>query len=573
MTKLSELKAATSLVELAFVLGIPASAIAYTLYIAPGPKYTTFDIPKRAGGARKISAPNERLKDLQEKLADLLVECRREIEAAEPKRKIVSHGFRKECSIITNARQHRCRRYVLNLDIEGFFPAFNFGRVRGFFIKNQNFALHEKVATVIAQIACYENALPQGSPCSPIISDLITLVLDMRMIGLMKKHKCTYSRYADDLTISTNLKEFPTKLAYPFEQGSSLWVLGDDLLEALHRAWFSVNHKKTRMQYRDSRQLVTGLSVNKKINIRSDYYRRTRSMCYSLFMSGSYIKPGKPGSPIGTPAVGNISALEGILNHIYFVKQQENARTGAERDFRDRHGIERLYGRFMFYKSFVALEKPIILAEGKTDSIYLRGAIKRLNAYHAVLRTIKAGTAVNNISFLKHSHLTREMLGLDSSSSYFPNFVHNYGELVSKFKHAPLQHPVIILIDNDDGAKGVFGVLNNKKINITHKTNAPFYAVTRNLYVVKTPEAATSSAYSQIEDLFDGATRSVELNGKKFNKKNDTNTATEYGKAYFADYVVAPNINTIDFSGFTPLLDRILAVIAYHKQVVAAGAQ
>ena len=57
---------------------------------------------------------------------------------------------------------------MLNLDLEEFFPSFNFGRVRGFFIKNRDFALHEKVATVIAQIACHDNALPQGSPCSPV---------------------------------------------------------------------------------------------------------------------------------------------------------------------------------------------------------------------------------------------------------------------------------------------------------------------------------------------------------------------------------------------------------------------
>ena len=326
MSRLTALKAATSLTELAPILGLPASALAYTLYIAAGPKYTTFTIPKKRGGVRAIAAPTARLKGVQEYLTDLLTECRLEIEAAEP-RKLVSHGFREGGSIITNARQHKNRRYVLNLDLEGFFPAFNFGRVRGFFIANKNFALHKNVATVIAQIACHDNALPQGSPCSPIISDLIAHLLDMRLVSLMKKHKCTYSRYADDLTISTNQAKFPEKIAYQLEPGSSAWVLGDDLLETVHRAGFSANHKKTRMQYRDSRQVVTGLTVNKKVNIRADYYRTTRSMCQSLFTSGVYIKPGKPGSTAGTPAPGSIAALEGILNHIYFVKKQEQLRT------------------------------------------------------------------------------------------------------------------------------------------------------------------------------------------------------------------------------------------------------
>ena len=116
---------------------------------------------------------------------------------------------------MTNAYIHKRRRYVLNLDLEDFFPSFNFGRVRGFFIKDKHFALHERVETIIAQIACHDNELPQGSPCSPVISNLIAHLLDVRLARLAKAHKCTYSRYADDITFSTNRKEFPSDLAAP----------------------------------------------------------------------------------------------------------------------------------------------------------------------------------------------------------------------------------------------------------------------------------------------------------------------------------------------------------------------
>jgi hypothetical protein len=298
----------------------------------------------------------------------------------------------------------------LNFDIEGFFPALNFGRVRGFFVTNNNFALHPNVATVLAQISCHENALPQGSPCSPIISDLIGHILDMRFLSLMKKHKCTYSRYADDITISTNLTAFPERIAYQLTPTASAWILGDDVLEAVCRAGFSINHKKTRMQYRGSRQLVTGLCVNEKVNIRSDYYAKTRSMCHALFKSGTYLKPGKPGSTIGTPAPGNMFALEGILNHIYYVKKQELARQKAGGSatskpplrFKDRHGIDRLYGRFLFYKKFVAQEKPTIIAEGKTDNVYMKAAIKSLGTYHHILRKTVGGVTSNNVTFFKH---------------------------------------------------------------------------------------------------------------------------------------------------------------------------
>ena len=98
---------------------------------------------------------------------------------------------------------HVGSKYVLNIDLQDFFDSFNFGRVRGFFIKNRNFQLNPDVATVIAQIACYDNKLPQGSPCSPVITNLISHSLDIRLASLAKKYKCTYTRYADDITFST----------------------------------------------------------------------------------------------------------------------------------------------------------------------------------------------------------------------------------------------------------------------------------------------------------------------------------------------------------------------------------
>lgn len=76
----------------------------------------------------------------------------------------LSHGFERKRSIITNSMMHVGKNHVFNMDLESFFASFNFGRVRGFFIKNRNFNLDPQVATVIAKIACHNNELPQGSP-------------------------------------------------------------------------------------------------------------------------------------------------------------------------------------------------------------------------------------------------------------------------------------------------------------------------------------------------------------------------------------------------------------------------
>jgi hypothetical protein len=183
---------------------------------------------------------------------------------------------------------------------------------------------------VIAQIACYEGSLPQGSPCSPVIADMIAHILDVRLAQLARRHKATYSRYADDLTFSTNQREFPAALAHREDKPGSEWQLGAALTSTIERCGFTVNPAKTRMQVRASRQMVTGLTVNKKVNVPQDYYRAVRSMCNALFQTGSYHRP-IPKAGVGTDTapvdlIKKSGPLEGMLSHIYHIKDQSARR-------------------------------------------------------------------------------------------------------------------------------------------------------------------------------------------------------------------------------------------------------
>lgn len=225
MSHLQKLKAATSRKELAVILGYKPKTLTAIVYQTPlASKYTSFDIDKKSGGKRTIKAPEPKLKRLQTHLSHVLYQCLAEIErqrGAKP----ISFGFREDRSIIENAARHKRKRWVLNLDLEDFFPSFNFGRVRGFFLKDNAFGLHPEVATTIAQIACDGTALPQGSPCSPVISELIAQILDMRLVRLAKKYGVTYTRYADDITFSTSQKDFPTGLATVDPNHPAIWHL------------------------------------------------------------------------------------------------------------------------------------------------------------------------------------------------------------------------------------------------------------------------------------------------------------------------------------------------------------
>lgn len=568
MSALISLKSATTFNDIAVLLGYKPKGLAFILYKIPVEyRYQTFKIKKKGGEDREIKAPTPLLKEAQRRLSDLLYACRREIEAE--RGGAISHGFRKGYSIVTNAQPHKCRRFVLNLDLENFFPTFTFQRVRGYFIKDASFALNPKVATVIAQIACDGVALPQGSPCSPIISDLVGQILDLRLVRLAKKHRVTYSRYADDLTFSTNQRIFPTALAAQHPGNTSEWLLGEELIQRIENTDFKINHQKTRMHCRGSRQLVTGLTVNAKVNIRSEYYRKARSMCQTLFDHGQYhlrVLPPQEGEADGCPkpdVTHKIAPLEGVLSHIYYVKSLGDRRDDKEK--RDEpNATAKLYRRFLFYKYFVRPEQPLIIGEGKTDGIYLREAIKHLPQFHPNLGAFDGPTFKLALKVFRYSKLAREILELGGGSGDLRGPVLDYLRLLKNIRHRPMAHPVILVLDNDEGLGPVAGTIKkNFKVDITLTSTSPFYHVTNNLYVVKTPEHPPGQ--SCIEDLFPPALLQVKLDGKSFNPKKAHGEDSEYGKAEFADKVVRANAHTIDFSGFVPLLERIQAVLTYHQ--------
>lgn len=577
MSVLENLKNAASRKDLAQILGYKLNRLTYIVYkTPPDQKYKKFSIPKHGGGERQICAPVASLKTLQRRLANVLYECRVEIDRDNDRRPL-SHGFRRKLSIITNARQHKRRRYVLNLDLQDFFPTFNFGRVRGFFLRNNSFKLNNEVATLIAQIACFENGLPQGSPCSPIIADLIAHILDVRLAQLAKRHGLAYSRYADDLTFSTSQPSFPPSIAAPVTAGSPKWTLGKDLTKAIQRAGFIVNPAKTRMQFRTSRQLVTGLTVNAKVNIRPEYYRWARAMCHRLFKTGEYHRPVGAKSGQSQP-IESLGPLEGILSHIHHVKD-----TIDDRDKKEKKGnattARKLYARFLKYRYFVRLERPLIVCEGKTDSVYLRHAIRRLTNFHPKLGSEERTTFTSAVAFFSYTNQAGHILDLNGGAGELQNFFiksskKGYKHDIQRFKHRPLKHPVIVLIDNDNGAKGIFDTVSSSKnysIKIDLKSSAPFFHVTDNLYLVKTPEQGPDGV-SCIEGFFDPSLLETELKGKKFNPHKDFDPDSEYDKWVFATQVVQPNAATIDFTGFVPLLERIVAVIDDYTPPTAATA-
>lgn len=560
MTAIGRLKACTTLGDLALLLGIKPAGLSYVLYkIDDDDKYTEIEIPKRSGGKRTIHVPIDQLKIVQRRLAAHLALCLQEIESSRgvAGECVLSHGFKKGLSIVSNAKRHRNRRYVFNLDLSDYFPSINFGRVRGYFHQNRDFQLPIKVATILAQIACRKGSLPQGSPCSPIISNLIGNILDVHLAHLGARNGCTYTRYADDLSFSTNLKDFPGAIAVQAETPSG-WLPGPELTSRIRRAGFAINPAKTRMSTRNSRQMVTGLVVNQVVNVPSEYYKNTRAMCDKLFRTGSY--DYTPGAR--TPGPGRIlEPLHGRLSYIFNVKFPRLE--GGKRKAFDWQGqmpsTYRLYRRFLDYKYFYGIQRPTIIGEGETDNIYLRAAIRAYAAQYPSLATASADGTHLIPHLFKRNETSRVIQELGGGTGELQTLIARYKSATLDFSAPKPTAPAIIVVDNDTGSRAVFSVIKTVTNAAKVDGSKQFYHVYGNLYVVPLP--LVGGTKTDIESFLKPAVTGVKLNNKSFFKANrGLDPKIHFGKTHLAEYVSKQKPGAVDFSDFLPILDALVAV-------------
>jgi RNA-directed DNA polymerase len=267
----SEFKALETPQDVADLLEIGLERLYYHIYIiSDSKKYTIFNVSKKTGGVRTISAPITALKIIQQKFNRVL------LQVYSPKPCV--HSFIHDRSIVSNATKHLERKSVLNIDLEDFFPSINFGRVRGLFM-GKPYNLCAPVSTILAQICCFNNQLPQGAPTSPIITNMICAQLDSQLMALAKSNRCDYTRYADDMTFSTNIRDFPTALAVLNSIGQI--EVGGELRHIIEQNGFKINSNKTRLRGRNQHQQVTGITVNKFTNVKRKLIRQIRAMLHA----------------------------------------------------------------------------------------------------------------------------------------------------------------------------------------------------------------------------------------------------------------------------------------------------
>ena len=256
-----------SMGDLSKLAGIPEKDF---MGILSSPEYSEHRIRKRNGGQRILEIPERRLKMVQKKYnvyLQLVYSC---------VRPDCAHGFVRyhgsyRNNIIRNARPHVDRSNIMSMDLQDFFRSISAARVKHVFM-GPPFNFTEGISADLTRLLTCKDHLPQGAPTSPVLSNLVSIPLDQRMQKLSHSFGISYTRYADDLTFSSM-----GRLPQAFRQ---------ELRRIIQDEGFEINHDKTRFRSKQRQQRVTGVIVNKKINVDRRYIKRLRAMLHDAETNG-----------------------------------------------------------------------------------------------------------------------------------------------------------------------------------------------------------------------------------------------------------------------------------------------
>ena len=218
--------------------------------IGQSPPYNHFTIKKKNGGLREIEAPAKNLKDIQDILNDYLqsVYWFHKTEAA--------YGFilnlkndKNPRNIKTNGEKHIGCKYLLNVDLKDFFHQVNWSMILDVYMKPP-FNFKFELAELLTNLTTYNGRLPMGTPTSPVLSNFASIQLDNDLLALARNENLMFTRYADDLSFSSN--SMITR---------DHFIAIEELLKKHH---FEINQEKVKFYEVNDAKEVTGLIIGEK---------------------------------------------------------------------------------------------------------------------------------------------------------------------------------------------------------------------------------------------------------------------------------------------------------------------
>lgn len=254
------------LAAMAADLLIPPSMLGYVIRSSQY-RYKRYPIPKRGGGARLIAQPSKAVKKLQNWAIKNIL------------KKFTPHhcstAYSEGDSIGKNATIHKDNLYIVKMDFEDFFHSIKHEDFKHFIKTQDKINLSEPDITLLCLLFFYKPnrntpaALSIGAPSSPILSNIILTEFDKKIHDRCTKIGVTYTRYADDMTFSTNRKELYNTI---------INIVEDTVLNTEHPK-LKINTRKTVVASKGNGRRITGITITNtnSISIGRDRKRNIRA--------------------------------------------------------------------------------------------------------------------------------------------------------------------------------------------------------------------------------------------------------------------------------------------------------
>lgn len=270
--------------------------------------YTQKKIPKKDGTSRTLYVPHLALKVVQrwilkEILENINVSC--QAMAFLPKK----NGLR------VNAEYHKKYVYILKMDIKNFFGSIQEKQVFQLFCR---IGYNTEVSAILANLCTYKDVLPQGAVTSPYIANLVTYHLDVSLNGLCSRKDIVYTRYADDLSFSSNNR---TKL-------NSIEKIVRYIVK---EEGFEINEKKTRYLSNDVKKTITGITINnEEVHVDKALKKKIRAMIFNSIVNKDYTRNEKIKGSIAYVDSIEEGYREKILKYIIQITEKSQFRNNID---------------------------------------------------------------------------------------------------------------------------------------------------------------------------------------------------------------------------------------------------
>ena len=273
--------------------------------------YVQFMIPKHSGGYRTISAPNPALKSAQTQALQHMNKVSTAMHNA-----AFAYVKQRSCKDALTVHQENGSNWFMKIDLKNFFPSCNSEFVKTQLKKVFPYCLAtENELSWLYDICFLDDALPQGAPTSPMLTNLIMIPLDHeinKQLFNYDKHRFVYTRYADDILISCketfNVKEITGVLEEIFKDTP-----------------LKINKDKTRYGSKAGHNWNLGLVLNKDDNITTGFRRKRylKNSWHNFKRDYGYLYPIETGVQPPVPKFWALHDLQVLMGEAAYIHQIE----------------------------------------------------------------------------------------------------------------------------------------------------------------------------------------------------------------------------------------------------------